>query len=148
MKKNRMLGLALLSVSVAVTLTAVEKTAADRFIAFNTMEKGHKADWFDYMKKVHDNKYDLLKKTHADWTDYQNQNSQEWQKSTDFSPAKKDTIFTGQLNRAVALHRKHMNQFKKMCDDQQKEAVKIQARHEKELNAFMGMPAAQVKATK
>jgi len=120
-------------------LYAAEETAADKFIAFENMEMGHKADWFDHMKKIHDNKYDLLKQTHADWVAYRNQNSRNWQDNTDCSAGKKDAIFTDHLNRAVELHRKHIDQFKNLSEAQNKEALQIQARHSKELDDFMGV---------
>jgi hypothetical protein len=113
------------------------KTGADTFIAFRTMEKSHEADWFEHAKKIHDVKYDLLKQQHAECADYCNQKARDWQNNNDNSAHGKDRLFEKHLQKGIVLHKKHIAQFKKMCDMIHEEAHDIQKRHEKELQAFI-----------
>jgi predicted phage gp36 major capsid-like protein len=136
MKSNILLCAGLLLVSVQAY--AGEKTAAEKFIAFNTMEKGHKADWFAHMRKMHDNKFALLDQINADWTDYRINNTRQLQAVTNFSADEKNKIFTDQLNGAAAVHEKHAAQFKKLYEDFHKEGLAIHDRHQQELDAFLG----------
>ena len=117
-----------------------EETPAEKFIAFKNLKASQQSDWFDYMKRVHDNKYDLLKQIHTDWASYQNQNSRDWQNNTNCSSEQKDKIFTDQLDRAVTLYRNNMEQFKKLCENERNEAQQIQERHEEALDSFLGEP--------
>lgn len=110
---------------------------ADRLKAFNDMEMHHKADWFNHIKKSFDSKDNLLKQQHADWAAYRDQNIRNWQNNNDCSEASKNAIFGDELERAIALHKKHVAHFGKLCDTHHNEALKIRARHEKELKSFI-----------
>ncbi len=124
------------------------KSPADEFMLFNTMESSHKSDWFDHMKKVHNAKYDLLKAQHKEWTSYINKSLSDWQNNADCSQPGKDKIFTEELRKAIKLHKKQNDQFKKLCKDLHDDAIKIQKHHEKELNEFIKkyMPSEQAPA--
>jgi hypothetical protein len=112
------------------------KTYADKFIKFKTMELYHKTDWFDHMKRIHDTKYDLLKKQTKDWVAYSNENSRDWQNNTNCLEDAKDVIFARHLEKAIILHKKHNAQFKNLCDKLHREALAIEKRHEQELSRF------------
>lgn len=112
------------------------QSPAEEFMAFKNMELGHKNDWFEHMRKLHDAKYDLMEQTHREWVAYSNRNSSDWEHNFDCSQASKDEIFRDQLDRAITLHRANSTKFKKMHEELHAEALAIHARHEKELNTF------------
>lgn len=115
----------------------IAQPAADAFMRFLNMESGHKADWFDYMIKVHTEKYEMLKRQHADWFNYKIQNLREWKNNTDCSEGGKENIFNEQLAKAIKLHKRHMAQFGALCNAEHNEARAVQAKHEQELNNFI-----------
>lgn len=127
------------SVAALLLVAQIDAKAkpADKNIAFRNMEVLHKADWFDYMGKIHGDKYELLKKQHAECASLANQNLGDIQNLAHCSDEEKSKVFAVQLDKEVALHRKHTTEFEKMCKSHYEDAAKIQARHDKELNAFI-----------
>ena len=123
-----------LIIGLGLVGAAIQATPADDFMQFKNMELQHKNDWFDHMKRLHDTKFDLMKKNFKEWVAYSNQNSRDWQNSTDCSPYNKDVIFTDHLNRAITLHKKQNAQWKNLCEKLHREALNIQRKHEKELS--------------
>lgn len=113
------------------------QSPAEEFIAFKNLELEHKNDWFEHLRKLNDSKYELLEQTHKQWVAYSNRNTDDWEHNSDCSQASKDEIFRDQLDRAITQHKSNTAKFKKMHDDLHTEALVIQARHEKELNAFI-----------
>ncbi len=135
MKNISLILASLLLISGNVCLAA--ENPAERLIAFRTMEKGHKAEWLEHMKKLHNDKYNLLIEIHNEWFDYGNENTRAWENNTDWSLEGKEKIFANELERAVELHKKHLEQWKNLREQHREEALEIHARHEKELEDFL-----------
>jgi len=112
-------------------------SSADKLIKFKDMELGHCSDWFDHAKRAHNTKHDLLRETQREWNSYSNQLLRDVSKNTDCSRDKKEEIFAERLNTAIELHKKQNEKFKKLCNNLWDEAMNIQKRHEKELEAFI-----------
>ena len=116
---------------------ARNKTAADHLMAFNTMEKGHKDDWFKYMKEQCGAKADLLKKQHDEWADFRNaQIIKEIEEDLSSHEAKEE-LLKKRLNDAIALHKKqgaawevyaksHADKAKQLCDKHKKDLSKFE----------------------
>lgn len=125
-----------------------KQSPVERFIAFKDMESKHKSDWFNYMRNMYDEKFNLLDEQHRNLVAYHNSNLLEWQKNNDCSAESKDKIFADQLDRAIKLHKQHTMEWKQMCDTMRDEALKIQKRHEQQLNDFTGESSMKKEAMK
>jgi hypothetical protein len=141
-KENTMKNKMIIFTSIALAsanLQADRMNPADRLIAFKTMEKGHKDDWFNYMKQVHNEKYNLLKKIHGDWVNFGTQAIRTDYSLSDCSPASKDALYAARLKEAVNLHVSHNAKFKALCQSQHDKALEIAARHEQDLAPYIAM---------
>jgi hypothetical protein len=112
------------------------KSSAALFIEFNTMEKGHKNDWFNFMETNVGHKVKLLKGQHNDWVDFRNHQIKEYEKMDDCSKDAKETHLDKKLHKAIALHEKHVKQWEKLTDDRYDETKKLCEKHKKELMNF------------
>ncbi len=136
--KKQILALCAL-VLVGNLVAKAPKTAAEQLIAFNTMELGrggHKEQWFDYMQKGQADKVALLKKHHAEWATFKNSQIKALSDMEDASHAAREKFFQEELKQAIALHKKQMAEWEKLCKSHAEEAQKIAAKHKAELAAF------------
>ena len=113
------------------------KNAASAFMKFKTMEGRHKADWLRSTKLYHDNKFDLMKKHHLEWVDYDKKNINQWSKNTDCSADAKNEILSQQLERAEKLHKKQTADWQKFINHHQEESTFIHDKHQEELASFI-----------
>lgn len=102
--------------------------AADKLKAFIKMEKGHKDDWFSFMKNHAGKKADLLKKHHDEWSDFKQDRIAEWGSGKPITEA--------QLNQAIALHKKQNADWKSFGEEILKTKADIITKHAKELAQF------------
>jgi hypothetical protein len=97
------------------------------------METGHKSDWLDYTKKIHDEKYDLLKKHYEEWAKYRTDHIRDMENIKDL-----DKLFTDSLNKAISLHKKQKAEWRTLCEKHYSEAKQIDKKHSQQLSNFLG----------
>ena len=110
-------------------------SAFDNLIKFKQMKSDHKTQWLDQKKKMHDKKIDMLKQLSKDWSNFCTDNIKDM-KSIGNSDEAKEKFAQDKLNKAVDLHKKHVEQFKKLYMTKNQEAQDIQAKHDDEFNKF------------
>ena len=126
------------------TLSA--KSSADQLLNFETMEMGHKKDWFNFMKKEAAQKADLLERHHTQWAQFGTQQLKKFAALTDC--AQKDALFKEKLNGAVALHEKQVAEWRAYCQAHAKYAQELDKKHSVELAAFKKQLGAAAKESK
>jgi len=132
--------LALCALVLAGSLsTLAAKTSSEQLIDFETMElgpKGHKAQWFDLMKKCDADKFELLKRQHAAKAALEIEYIKALSAMEDVSHAAREKFFQEELKQAIALHKKQMADWEKMCKAHAEQAMKLAAKHKDELAKF------------
>jgi hypothetical protein len=103
----------------------------DHLIKFNDMEKGHKKAWINYAKKHHEAKYDLLKRHSDDWSNLRH-HSLEALKTEGLSLEH----LVSKLKHKVALHERHVEEWREMCQHFENKAKEIYHKNKKELEEF------------
>lgn len=132
MKKNT-LALALLLVAPAVSAKTFgeQSNAADNLIQFKKMESHHKSEWLEFANKNHNNKLNMINQQQKDWTGFGiNKIGQLKQNGNN------EAVFAQSLNKAIALHKKHKEQWKKWSEEMYRDAKKLAEKHDRELDTF------------
>jgi hypothetical protein len=102
-----------------------------QIIKFKEMEKGHKDRWLDFAKKVHDDKFNLLKKHHDQWTDLHVRHL----KMLKNNIITKD-VLEGKLQDMISLHENQIGDWKQWHDNMNKNAMNTAHKNSQELEKF------------
>jgi hypothetical protein len=131
--------IALLSIVCAINTVVIAQPSnvVQRLHQFKTTKGRQKAQWLDFAKSYHDKKYNLLKKHELEWIAFGQKNITDWNNLTDCSREAKDALFAKELNKAVALHRKHLSEWKKLAESHKMEGQSLHNQHEQELEMFV-----------
>jgi hypothetical protein len=132
--------LALCALVLAGSLsTLAAKTSSEQLIDFETMElgpKGHKAQWFDLMKKCDADKFELLKRQHAAKAALEIEYIKALSAMEDVSHAAREKYDKDKLDAKIALHEKQTAEWEKMCKTHVENEMKLVAKHKDELAKF------------
>ena len=121
--------------TVLVSSFLRSENAFDNLINFKQMKANHKQQWLDHRKKMHDKKIDMLKQKSKDWANYDTDNLKDM-KSVDNTDEAKAKFAQDKLNKAIDLHKKHVEQYKKLHMTKNQETQDLQAKHDEEFNKF------------
>lgn len=124
-----------LAIMISLPIVLVAQSAGETLKSFIQMEKGHKADWFDFMKNHIAQKTDLLKKHHNEWADFKQTLVTLWGSGTALS--------NQPVEQAIALHKKQNNDWKALNDSIQAQKTAIIEKHAKDLAQFESTDASK-----
>ncbi len=112
-------------------IVKARSSSVDKIIEFNTMEKGHMDDWFNFAKELHEAKYDLLKKHHDERINLHNK---------ELGLLKREILgrrtLDHKLNLMIDLHEKQNGDWKKWHEKTSKNAMNLARKHHAELERF------------
>lgn len=134
---------------VLITLMAgsqlLAKTAEDRLIEFHAMKSNQKTAWMNFMKDTMDQKMNIMRQIHQDWSKFHTDWIKKFGTNTDWSPAGKEKLFNEKLSDAIELHKKHMTMWKDFAKSHHEKATKLCDENKKAFETFEGKEAKEVK---
>lgn len=111
---KKLLFITVLATSIVSTLSAVTAQDVEKYV---TMEKAHKAKWFDLKRDHMSAEFDLLKKHHNEKADLKIQHIKQMATNQDMNQ-----MFTDKLKGAIALHENQMEEWYQFCKAWQEKA--------------------------
>lgn len=148
----------LLLITLVAGSQLLAKTAEERLIEFHALKDNEKTAWMNFMKDTMDQKMNIMRQIHQDWSKFHTDWIKKFGANADCSPEGKEQLFNEKLNGAIELHKKHMTMWEdfakshhekatKLCDENKKEFDKFEGKEEKHLKKELKETKQQLEAT-
>lgn len=112
-------------------LVQSQDTIVSQGIDFINLVQKQKNGWMDYKQKMTNAEYDLMKKQHNEMFDLKKQHLQKYQAGTNM-----DEFMKAALTDKLAMHKRHMEEWKALCDQYQKMAQDLSLQYKNETAQF------------